>query len=86
MRVSGDWQSAFNLHTAKHFPTERQGNKIDCGAASFWLLVRDLMVLRQSPSIFDRAANPSYVVHQGTASHDYYFIHSFTHSWSGDDG
>jgi hypothetical protein len=39
MRVSGDWQSVFNLHTDKHFPIERQGHRIDCGAASFWLMV-----------------------------------------------
>lgn len=49
LNVATDWKSAFNLHSAKHFPVALQSRPIDCGAASFWLLVRDLLVLNQSP-------------------------------------
>jgi hypothetical protein len=53
-RMSNDWQDAFRSHTAGHFPAEMHARKIDCGAASFWLLVRDMQVLRQSPPIEKR--------------------------------
>jgi hypothetical protein len=48
LRTPSDWYSAFDAHTAEHFPADQQGRQIDCGAAGFWLLVRDLPVLRQS--------------------------------------
>ena len=44
------WTRAFHDHTVKHFPATMYGREINCGAASFWLLLRDLQVLRQSPS------------------------------------
>jgi hypothetical protein len=44
-----DWQSAFDFHSAKNFPVAYQSRRIDCGAAGFWLLVRSLQVLNQSP-------------------------------------
>jgi hypothetical protein len=47
--VQSDWQSAFDSHSAKHFPVAYQGRRIDCGSASFWLLVHDLPVLNHSP-------------------------------------
>jgi len=43
--TSANWV-AFRRHTTGHFPAEMQGREINCGAASFWLLVRDLQVLR----------------------------------------
>ncbi|MCC8953135.1 hypothetical protein H8B02_06530 [Bradyrhizobium sp. Pear77] len=46
-----DWQAAFDLYSAKHLPVAYQGQRINCGAASFWLLVRSLRVLKQSPSV-----------------------------------
>jgi hypothetical protein len=49
-----DWYSAFDLHSAKHFPPDKQGSPINCGAASFWPLVRDMPVLRNSPPIDQR--------------------------------
>ena len=51
---SDHWQDAFRRHTAEHFPAAMQGRRIDCGAASFWLLVRELQVLRQSPPLEQR--------------------------------
>src|SRR3974390_960405 len=32
-QTPGDWQSAFARHTAKHFPVDRQGDRINCDAA-----------------------------------------------------
>jgi hypothetical protein len=52
--VSSDWQSAFDSHSAKHFPVALQSRPIDCGAANFWLLVSDLLVLNQSPKTKSR--------------------------------
>ncbi|WP_426440088.1 hypothetical protein [Bradyrhizobium genosp. P] len=49
--VQSSWQSSFDLHSAKVFPSALQSQPIDCGAASFWLLVRDLPVLNQSPKL-----------------------------------
>jgi hypothetical protein len=43
--VPSDWQSAFDFHSVRSFPAAYQGHRIDCGAASFWLLVRNLSVL-----------------------------------------
>jgi hypothetical protein len=54
LQIPSDWKSAFDLHAAKRFPTVHQGRKIDCGPAGFWLLVKDLLVLRQSPPIDHR--------------------------------
>ena len=45
--VPVDGQSAFDSHSAKHFSVACQGQPIDRGAASFWLLVRDLPVLNR---------------------------------------
>jgi hypothetical protein len=52
--VASDWQSAFDLHSAEHFPVALQSRPIDCGTASFWVLVRDLPVLNQSPKTESR--------------------------------
>jgi hypothetical protein len=49
-----DWQAAFERHTANVFPTAMQGRKIDCGAAPFWLLVKDHNALRLSPPVDQR--------------------------------
>jgi hypothetical protein len=54
LQQPGDWQSAFDRHTATHFPVGLQGREIVCGRAGFWLLVRELLVLRQSPPIEQR--------------------------------
>jgi hypothetical protein len=54
LRTPSDWQAAFEAHSAKIFPINQLGQRIDCGAASFWVLVRHLPVLRQSPPIEQR--------------------------------
>ena len=48
------WRKAFHDHTVKHFPATMIDREISCGAASFWLLLRELPVLRQSPPIEQR--------------------------------
>jgi hypothetical protein len=54
LATSDDWRDAFGHHTAAHFPASMQGRRIECGAASFWLLLRDLRVQQLSPPIEQR--------------------------------
>lgn len=49
--TSKDWMDAFHGHAGEHLPVEFHDREIRCGAASFWLLVRELQVLRQSPPL-----------------------------------
>jgi hypothetical protein len=49
-----DWQAAFQRHTANDFPIAMEGRKVDCGAAAFWLLVKDHNVSRLSPPVDQR--------------------------------
>jgi len=49
------WRKAFAEHTAQHFPVKMRGCEINCDSASFWLLVRELQVLRQSPPVGQRS-------------------------------
>jgi hypothetical protein len=51
---TSEWRKSFAEHTARCFPSSMYDREINCGAASFWLLVRDLHVLRQSPPIARR--------------------------------
>jgi hypothetical protein len=53
-RTSKHWRDAFRTHTAEHFPSGMLERRIDCGDASFWLLVREIQVLRQSPMLGQR--------------------------------
>ena len=53
--VAIDWNLAFNFHTATSFPVAYQEQRIDCGAASFWLLVRSLPVLNHTPKFRGKA-------------------------------
>jgi hypothetical protein len=52
---ASEWRKSFTEHTARCFPPRMYDREIHCGAASFWLLIRDLPVLRQSPSISQRS-------------------------------
>jgi hypothetical protein len=49
-----EWRKSFTEHTGRCFPPSMYDREINCGAASFWLLVRHLQVLRQSPPITQR--------------------------------
>ena len=44
-----DWQRVFTEYAADTFPIDCCNRKIDCGADSFWVLVRSRKVLTQSP-------------------------------------
>jgi hypothetical protein len=50
-QTSRCWRDAFDEYTKEHFPPERLECAIDCGNARFWLLIRELQVLRCSPPI-----------------------------------
>ncbi len=62
LRASADWQAAFARHVNSIFAPDNCGRPINCGAASFWLLVETLEVLRQSPAL-DRRRSLARVRH-----------------------
>lgn len=51
-----DWQRIICAKTQNNFPSAMWEKEIICGAASFWLLVKSLNVLLQSPLIEKRRA------------------------------
>ena len=52
--TSNHWRDTFGIHTQQCFPAKMHNRKIDCGDASFWLLLFDLPVGRLSPALAKR--------------------------------
>lgn len=50
-QTSTSWRNSFEEHTKEHFPHEQLERAIDCGSAPFWLLIRELQVVKCSPPL-----------------------------------
>jgi hypothetical protein len=58
LRSLKNWKQYFDTHTGTHFPGTHVEQEIATANAPFWLLVRSLEAIRQSPTVTERKQMP----------------------------